>query len=223
MPATVPAVPAAESWATRVAKHATHRGAPRLMPCRLQPGASALTLALVMLGASCASKPDQQAPTASPTRPAEIAQDAVATGRVDMPAASAPATKVAAAHSAAVIAVRASGDANGYRFAVRVRSPDSGCERYANYWEVLRPAGELVYRRLLAHAHIDEQPFTRSGGPVEIAPEDEVIVRAHLHPHGYGGQAMRGSVSAGFAPTQLPPGFASDALKQGPQPQPCAF
>lgn len=110
-----------------------------------------------------------------------------------------------------------------YTFAVTIESPDTGCEQYANWWEVVTEEGELVYRRILAHSHIEEQPFERTGGPVEIEPDQTVIVRSHMDPDGYGPQAMRGSVEAGFTEVMLPEGFAANLAEAEPQPTGCTF
>jgi hypothetical protein len=64
-----------------------------------------------------------------------------------------------------VVAVEVTGEPGARAFTVTVRSPDTGCERYADLWEVVSTDGDLRYRRVLAHSHVDEQPFTRSGGP----------------------------------------------------------
>ena len=119
--------------------------------------------------------------------------------------------------------VTVSGSPGSYSFSVTVRSPDTGCDRYADWWEVLSSEGQLIYRRVLFHSHAGEQPFTRSGGPVDIRPEETIIVRAHMNDSGYGGVAMRGSVMTGFTPTELPPAFAGDVEEQQPNPQGCAF
>lgn len=50
---------------------------------------------------------------------------------------------------AEVSEVKATGQANKYTFAVTVKSPDTGCDRYADWWEVITPEGELIYRRVL--------------------------------------------------------------------------
>jgi hypothetical protein len=98
-----------------------------------------------------------------------------------------------------------------------------GCEQYADWWEVLTPEGELVYRRILAHSHVEEQPFVRSGGPIEIGPGDTVLIRAHMNPGGYGGVAFQGTVQDGFQPTELEAGFAAELEEAPPQPSGCAF
>ena len=122
-----------------------------------------------------------------------------------------------------VTGVATSGSPGAYTFRVTVESPDTGCDQYADWWEVLSEDGDLHYRRTLLHSHVGEQPFTRSGGPVPIAPNMVVIVRAHMNTTGYGGVAFRGSVETGFASTQLPEGFADHIENQDPQPPPCAF
>lgn len=122
-----------------------------------------------------------------------------------------------------VTAVSAEGEAGSYTFTVTVRSPDKGCDQYADWWEVVSVNGDLLFRRVLLHSHAGEQPFTRSGGPVDVRSDDTVIVRAHLSTTGYGGESLRGTVSAGFEVTALPEGFAPDLERLGPQPPPCAY
>lgn len=112
----------------------------------------------------------------------------------------------------------------GSTWSIEIRSPDTGCDQYASWWEVVRPDQTLVYRRILTHSHVDEQPFVRSGGPVEVSADDEVIVRAYMYPQGYGGQAMRGTASSGFSvDTTLTDDFAPDLAELAPQPEGCAF
>ena len=122
-----------------------------------------------------------------------------------------------------VVSVAVRGRPGAYEFNVGIKSADTGCQRYADWWEVLSEDGKLLYRRVLAHSHVDEQPFTRAGGPVPIAPETVVWVRAHMHPTGYGGQAFRGSVAGGFTAAELPATFAAALEKQPPRPDGCAF
>ncbi len=122
-----------------------------------------------------------------------------------------------------VVGVGTRGDAGSYTFAVSVRSPDRGCDRYADWWEVLDSDGALLYRRILGHSHVDEQPFERSGGPVPIDADTTVFVRAHLNPGGYGGQLMTGTVVGGFETVTSAPTFAPEIEQAAPQPDGCAF
>ncbi len=128
-----------------------------------------------------------------------------------------------AAKLANIVSVNATGTLGAYTLSVGIRSPDLGCRQYADWWEVLGEEGALIYRRILTHSHVDEQPFVRSGGPVAIPPDQVVWVRAHMHPGGYGGTALKGSVQTGFAKGELSPQFAADLAKSPPLPQSCAF
>jgi hypothetical protein len=80
---------------------------------------------------------------------------------------------------------------NTYHLDVTVRHSDEGWKHYANKWEVTAPDGTVLGTRILAHPHVDEQPFTRSLSGVKI-PADirEIIVRAHDMVHGYGGKTV---------------------------------
>ncbi|MEL6581144.1 MAG: hypothetical protein AAFQ14_15470 [Cyanobacteria bacterium J06621_12] len=132
-------------------------------------------------------------------------------------------TIIAAANIAKVLAVKARGSANNYTFAVTISSPDTGCDRYADWWEVVTPEGELLYRRVLLHSHVDEQPFTRTGGTVAVSPEQPVIVRVHMSDAGYSAIAQQGTVAAGFSEVQLPVDFALSLANVEPLPTDCAF
>jgi hypothetical protein len=165
---------------------------------------------------------------ASVEQPAPAAADAIVEERTLMarekktvaPAAVAP---LAARQLADVVSVEVAGRPGAYEFQVGVRSPDSGCARYADWWEILGEDGQLLYRRVLAHSHVDEQPFVRSGGPLAIAPETTVWVRAHMKPDGYGGRALKGSVRNGFQPVPLDARFAAGLASVAPLPDGCAF
>lgn len=124
---------------------------------------------------------------------------------------------------AKVTAVTVSGNLGSYTFNVTIESPDTGCDQYADWWEVFNPSGDLLYRRILAHSHVDEQPFTRSGGPVPIMANTAVIVRAHMNNLSYGTQVFRGTVSGGFEVDSLSNNFAILLETTEPLPTNCAF
>ena len=126
------------------------------------------------------------------------------------------------AGGARVEGVEVTGSAGEYTFSVTVSSPDTGCDRYADWWEVIRPDGSLVYRRILAHSHVDEQPFARGGSPVAVESHDEVIVRVHMNPDGYGDRGQRGSVADGFQPASVG-AIAPELASAPPQPETCQF
>lgn len=66
-------------------------------------------------------------------------------------------------------------DGGTYRFDVTVRSPDTGWDKYADKWEVRAPDGRVLGERVLAHPHVDEQPFTRSQSGIDV-PTDVTVV-----------------------------------------------
>lgn len=161
---------------------------------------------------------------ASAARRAKIADERVLGAAQDKDPAKAKLAKEANVRIAAeVISVQVSGAPGEYQFNVTVQSPDTGCAQYADWWEVVSTDGTLLYRRVLAHSHVNEQPFTRSGGPVAVQTDTIVWVRAHMNVSGYGGTALKGSVKNGFAKSEPPANFAASLTKQSPLPDSCAF
>jgi hypothetical protein len=124
---------------------------------------------------------------------------------------------------AEVLSVDMNGDPGDYSFSVKVSSPDEGCSQYADWWEVVSLDGELVYRRVLHHSHVDEQPFTRSGGPVPIEANTVVLVRVHMNTSGYSSLAMQGSQEQGFESIELGSDFAEKLSEMSPLPGDCGF
>ncbi|MEL6157713.1 MAG: hypothetical protein AAGJ95_03120 [Cyanobacteria bacterium J06554_11] len=131
-------------------------------------------------------------------------------------------TEVSSASGVTAVSINESSEGN-YTFSVTVASEETGCDRYANWWEVITEDGTLLYRRILAHSHVDEQPFTRSGGPVEIEADEVVIVRSHMYPTGYHTQAIQGSFTKGFESVTLPADFATELAEVEPLPTGCTF
>lgn len=74
-----------------------------------------------------------------------------------------------------------------WRFEVTVAHDDEGRDHYADAWRVVGPDGEVYGMRVVAHPHVDEQPFTRSLSGVSI-PEgvSEVTVDAKDNVDGWG-------------------------------------
>ncbi|MEQ1501222.1 MAG: hypothetical protein ABMB14_03285 [Myxococcota bacterium] len=126
-----------------------------------------------------------------------------------------------------VVSVEVTGADGGYTFAVGLRSDETGCDRYADWWEVVDADGALLFRRILDHSHPDDQPFVRDGGPVPVGARDALIVRGHLACEGCGdgfaGTAMRGSVADGFEVWTPPDGFAAALADAEPLPEGCLF
>ena len=124
---------------------------------------------------------------------------------------------------AEIVSVTTSGAENNYIFNVGISSPDKGCEQYADWWEVITEEGILIYRRILAHSHVNEQPFIRSGGTINITKKQVVIIRAHMNTSGYGVIAFKGSIENGFKTTSLNNDFAKELATVSPLPTGCNF
>ena len=122
-----------------------------------------------------------------------------------------------------VVSVAVRGEPGALELVVGIESPDAGCEQYADWWELVDGDGRLIYRRILRHSHVDEQPFVRSGGPVDVDPDRTLWVRAHMHPTGYGGIVMKGTLNEGFTRAEPAAGFATGLAKSPPLPAGCAF
>ncbi|MEL6504796.1 MAG: hypothetical protein AAFO61_10865 [Pseudomonadota bacterium] len=74
-----------------------------------------------------------------------------------------------------------------YNFRVTLSHGDTGWDHYADAWEVVLPDGTVAGTRILAHPHVEEQPFTRSKTGIVI-PEGvtQVTVRGRDSVHGLG-------------------------------------
>ena len=94
----------------------------------------------------------------------------------------------ATAGDAVVLKVRVSAaSSSGHRsFDVTVRHADEGWKHYANLIQVLLPDGTPLNNRVLAHPHVNEQPFERGARRV-LVPKgvSEVLVRARDSVHGH--------------------------------------
>ena len=73
-----------------------------------------------------------------------------------------------------------------WRFDVTISHPDTGWDHYADAWRILDMQRKELGVRILAHPHVEEQPFTRSLSGVRI-PEGilRVQVQARDKPGGW--------------------------------------
>ena len=88
----------------------------------------------------------------------------------------------AVADPATVVDTSVSHSGDSWRFDVALEHPDTGWDHYADAWEVLDAQGNSLGIRVLAHPHVNEQPFTRSLGGVAI-PDGvtEVFIRTRCN------------------------------------------
>jgi hypothetical protein len=91
-----------------------------------------------------------------------------------------------------VLDVTAVANADGsYGFSATVSHRDEGWKHYANKWDVVTPDGNVVGERVLFHPHVNEQPFTRALGRVEVPiGTTEVTIRAYCSVTGAGSRTF---------------------------------
>lgn len=176
-----------------------------------------LFLILFALWMTCCSSSDE---TIEPNIEMAIDLEMEMDGEMDMDGESMLETNEGVAE---ITDVSVSGEENQYSFNVTISSPDLGCQQYADWWEIIDLDGNLLNRRILAHSHVDEQPFTRLGEQFEITSTTEVYIRAHMNTTSYGAKVFKGSISDGFLADNLDPEFAKDLEEVEPLPSGCAF
>jgi hypothetical protein len=91
------------------------------------------------------------------------------------------------ADSPEVVAVTADKSGTTWRFDVTLKHADEGWDHYADGWGIYLADGTELGYRVLAHPHVNEQPFTRSLGGVKIPDgTTSVIIRPQDKVHGVG-------------------------------------
>lgn len=94
---------------------------------------------------------------------------------------------LAAADLPEITAVEVRDSGSTFQFDVTLRHADTGWDHYADGWGIYTLDGVELGYRILAHPHVNEQPFTRSLSGVDIPPNiTEVIIRPHDLVHGDG-------------------------------------
>lgn len=84
------------------------------------------------------------------------------------------------ADPATVQNVKVSKSGDTFSFDVTIRHTDTGWDDYADIWRVKDENGKVLGERILAHPHVNEQPFTRSLSGVAIpAGTTQVVIEAH--------------------------------------------
>lgn len=92
--------------------------------------------------------------------------------------------------------IKATQNGDTWRFDVTVLHPDTGWDHYADGWQVEDAEGNVLGLRVLAHPHVNEQPFTRSQSGIVI-PEGttKVFVRARCIVDGWNAEAVAFSLN----------------------------
>ncbi len=92
------------------------------------------------------------------------------------------------------VSVSRNADAS-YRFDVTIRSRDQGWHSFADAFEIMGPGAVVLGKRILAHPHETEQPFTRSLDMLVIPDGIETVtVRAHHKVYGFAGNTVNVSL-----------------------------
>lgn len=94
---------------------------------------------------------------------------------------------VAAASDPAVVKDVAFREASGgWTFDVTIAHGDTGWDDYADGWRVVTTDGTVLGTRVLAHPHVEEQPFTRSLSGINIPVGlDKVFIEASTNVDGW--------------------------------------
>ncbi|MCP4818659.1 MAG: hypothetical protein GY883_05695 [Shimia sp.] len=77
-------------------------------------------------------------------------------------------TTAAFADAPQITDAHATRSGGGWRFDVTLLHPDTGWDHYADGWRVELADGTVLTTRVLAHPHVNEQPFTRSQTGVSV-------------------------------------------------------
>lgn len=79
-----------------------------------------------------------------------------------------------------------------WSFDVTLTHHDTGWDHYADLWEIIDPeTDEVLGTRVLAHPHVNEQPFTRSLSNITIDESVRLLeVRAKCTLHDYSGKSV---------------------------------
>jgi hypothetical protein len=101
-------------------------------------------------------------------------------------------TGAAVAGQVEVVHTEFTKQAGGWYVSTTLRHDDTGWDHYADAWRVVDAKGKVLATRTLWHPHVDEQPFTRSLGDIQIpAGVSVVYVEAHDKVHGWSKQRVR--------------------------------
>lgn len=98
----------------------------------------------------------------------------------------------ATADDAEVVNTEFTRQGSTWHVSTTLRHGDTGWDHYADTWRVVDGAGKVLGKRVLAHPHENEQPFTRSQSGIPVpAGVTVVFVEAHDKVHGWNKQRIR--------------------------------
>jgi len=77
-----------------------------------------------------------------------------------------------------------------FRINATLLHDDTGWDHYADRWDVLDEAGQVLGVRELAHPHVNEQPFTRSVSVSIPESVKTITIQSNDSVHGGGGKTF---------------------------------
>ncbi len=79
-----------------------------------------------------------------------------------------------------------------WTISVTLSHPDTGWDHYADGWRVLDENGTELGLRVLAHPHVNEQPFTRSLSGITLPDgTTSIMIQARCNVDGWGAELFR--------------------------------
>lgn len=107
------------------------------------------------------------------------------------------AVDIAHANEVEILAADFHHNSNGrWTVNVTLKHDDTGWNHYADEWRLVDDKGNVLADRVLFHPHVDEQPFTRGLGGVELPKGIATIyVEAHDKVHGWTSHRLKVDMS----------------------------
>ncbi|MEM9247500.1 MAG: hypothetical protein AAGB05_02275 [Pseudomonadota bacterium] len=98
-------------------------------------------------------------------------------------------TVASAADPAEIVAAEVRPSGTVWTVSVTLRHGDTGWDDYADGWRIVTETGTVVGTRVLAHPHVNEQPFTRSLSGVTL-PEEPLFIESSTNVTGWSGARL---------------------------------
>jgi hypothetical protein len=99
--------------------------------------------------------------------------------------------RITAADPAVILGAEVEPDPSGWTVSVTLRHGDTGWDDYADGWRLLAEDGSVIATRVLAHPHVNEQPFTRSLSGIDLPAGRAILVESSTNRTGWSGDTLR--------------------------------
>ncbi len=98
-------------------------------------------------------------------------------------------TSLALADPAEIVGATAQQSGAAWTVSVTLRHADTGWDDYADGWRIVTGNGTVIGTRVLAHPHVNEQPFTRSLSRVDL-PGEPLFIESSTNVTGWSGDLL---------------------------------